>query len=263
MLHRVSLRPVTELEISNVIDNLKKNAAPGHDGICVNNLLLFKKKLLPVLVKLINTAFQTGIYPDVLKISRVIPIFKAGEHNKIHNYRPISLISNISKIFEIIIKNRLVEFVSKYVGRDPYQYGFVENSGTLCATTDFVNYISSELDKGNFVVAIYIDLQKAFDVVDHSVLLDKLEKMGVRGVALSLLKTYLSNRRQYVTLNSADSAMLFNAAGVPQGSVLGPLLYTLHVLSLKNIKLSCKYFSFADDTVLVFVISLRTYSRTP
>ena len=152
----------------------------------------------------------------------------------------------------MFIKNRLVEFASKYVGRDPYQYGFVENSGTLCATTDFVNYISSELDKGNFVVAIYIDLQKAFDVVDHTMLLDKLEKMGVRGVALSLLKTYLSNRRQYVTLNLADSAMLFNAAGLQQGSVLGPLRYTLHVLSLKNIKLSCKYFSFADNTVLVF-----------
>ena len=90
------LRPVTELEISNVIDNLKKNGTPGHDGICVNDLLLIKNIILPVLVKLINTAFQTGIYPDVLKISRVIPIFKAGEHNKIHNYRSISLIGNIS-----------------------------------------------------------------------------------------------------------------------------------------------------------------------
>ena len=115
MLHRVSLRPATELEISNVIDNLKKNAAPGHDGICVNNLLLFKKKLLPVLVKLINTAFQTGIYPDVLKISRVMPIFKAGKHIKIHNYKGISLISNISRIFKKIIKNRLVDFVPKFV----------------------------------------------------------------------------------------------------------------------------------------------------
>ena len=143
-------------------------------------------------------------------------------------------------------------FIAKNITLDSFQYGFIKESGTFIATVDFVSFLSDDLDKGNIVVAIFVDLRKAFDVVDHNLLLFKLKKRGLIGVALKLIETYLCNRKQYITLGDYSSKIRLNNCGVPQGSVLGPLLYTLFVLSLRLSGLHAEYYTFADDTVLVY-----------
>lgn len=248
----IYLVPTDELEIGDIINNLKRGAAPGTDGITVENLIIIKEKILKVLTVLINDTLTTGIFPEELKIVKICPIFKSGLRTSKNNYRPISLISVFSKIIEIIIKKRFMSFMNKYITPDPFQYGFTNNSSTLGATSDLITSISGDLDKGNIALAVFIDLRKAFDVVDHSLLLSKLKNMGFRGVAVSLIESYLKNRKQYITLGDCNSVTRITNCGVPQGSVLGPLLYTLFVLSLRLSGLQAEYYTFADDTVLIY-----------
>lgn len=138
-----------------------------------------------------DNVFNEGVFPDCLKIGKISPIYKAGDPTQVQNYRPITVICTFSKILESLLKNRISTYINKYIGFDTFQYGFIKDSSTLCATTDFINYISTELDRKKQAVVVFIDLKKAFDVVDHSVLLNKLNRMGIRGNALSVIETYL------------------------------------------------------------------------
>ena len=250
--NNISLEPTNEVEVSEVIMNLKRGAAPGRDGVSFKDLYNIKDHLICTLAVLINNVLSKGVFPDELKNVRICPVFKSGSKTLKNNYRPITLNSIFSKIIEVIIKIRIMSFVDKYVNLDPFQYGFTKNSNTLNATVDFISFLSGELDRGNIVVAVFVDLRKAFDVVDHRLLLSKLERMGFRGVAFKLIKSYLSDRKQYINLGNCSSDVRVNKCGVPQGSVLGPLLYTLFVLSLRLSGLQARYYTFADDTVLVY-----------
>ena len=239
-------------ELMTIVDELNKRSATGHDKISVKDILLLEDDLIPILVLLINKSFTEGIFPSVLKYSRVSPIHKGGGKTLLDNYRPISVVSAFSKIIELIFKKRLVEFVKMFVGYDDFQYGFQEQSGTLSATMDFVDYVSSALDEGNYAVAILIDLRKAFDVVDHTILLKKLQEMGIRGKAFTFVKSYIENREQYTQVNGISSTTLQTNCGVPQGSVLGPILFSLHIRSLQLAGLLGRYFLYADDMLLVY-----------
>lgn len=146
----------------------------------------------------------------------------------------------------------MLDHIGKYVELDPYQYGFIKNSNTMSATCDLVNYIATNLDEKNIVVAVFIDLKKASDVVKSEILLRKVEKLGFRNNFKELLKSYLTDRKQFVFINNTCGEILPINYGVPQGSVLGPLLYSLYVLNLKKTNLQTRYFTFADDTVLVY-----------
>ena len=148
--------------------------------------------------------------------------------------------------------SRIISFLEKFVPLDPYQYGFLKNSSTLSATTDLINHLSEYLDKGKVVIAVFIDLRKAFDVVSHNLLISKLERMGFRGAMLRLIKSYLLNHQQYVALGDSTSEIVKSNCGVPQGSALGPLLYSLFNLNLRLEGLRAQYYTFADDTVLVY-----------
>lgn len=246
------LEYTNEAEVLEVILELKPNSAPGHDQISVKDILNLQQYITPILKVLIDSVFTSGIFPDELKVSKMSPIYKAGAKTSPNNYRPISVLSVFSKILEKIIKKRMLSFIEKFIQVDKYQYGFIKNSNTLSATVDFVDFISRALDKSQLVVAVFIDLKKAFDVVDISLLLEKLSGMGFRGAIHGLIETYLINRQQYVKLNKYSSGFLISRSGVPQGSVLGPLLYSLYVLSLKYSRVNARYFTFADDTVLVY-----------
>ena len=245
------IRPTDSNEILHIVLNLKKNVSPGHDNITVRDLVSIQDLIIPILVRLINNLFLSGEYPQVLKIGKVTPVHKSGDKTNIQNYRPITSVDTLSKIVEILLANRIIDFLSKNVGFDKYQYGFVKKSSTLSATTDFVNYINTELDEKKYVIATYIDLNKAFDVVNLDLLLRKLKLMGIRGITHELLRTYLKNRLNFVSINGINSKILQNRVGVPQGSVLGPLLFSLYILSLKNAEIKGKYFIFADDMVLL------------
>ena len=168
------------------------------------------------LTHVINKSLKEGVFPSELKLAKVVPIFKAGATNKITNYRPISVLSFFSKVFEKIIYHKLIEFLDHNDILYCYQFGFRQRHSTQQAIITLVNKITSCLDCGDLVIGIFLDLKKAFDTVDHKILIKKLYAYGIRGVALKLLESYLSGRFQYVVYDYQQSATLSITCGVPQ-----------------------------------------------
>ena len=204
--------------------------------------------------EIINMSFATGVYPDKLKIAKVIPIFKnKGDQLIVSNYRPISLLSNINKIFEKLVYSRMYSFLNLHNCIFELQFGFRAKHSTNHALFSLTEMIREALDNSNFACGIFIDLQKAFDTVDHHILLNKLDHYGIRGLANNWFKSYLSNRQQFVSINGFNSKKQTMKYGVPQGSVLGPLLFLIYINDLhKAIKFSSVH-HFADDTNLLVV----------
>lgn len=227
---------------------MKKSTSAGPDNITYTDIRKIYPTIKPYLLKEINYCLKNGKFPKLCKIAKVIPIYKKGESTKPENYRPISITSIFSKIIEKVIKQKLVNFfnISKH------QYGFQSGSSTQGATVDLVEYIISKMESGENVVAVFIDLMKAFDTIEIRILLKKLKKMGISGVLLKLLTSFLNDRFQYTMIDGVESKRAKVNCGVPQGTVLGPLLYLLYVESLSLVGLQGKYYMFADDTVLIY-----------
>ena len=241
-------------EILLTIDSLSENKASGPNSIPTDVLKLLKNCICQPLTHIINLSFATGIYPTKLKEAKVIPIFKnKGDPLFISNYRPISLLSNIDKIFEKAVHKRLYSFLNKFNCIYELQFGFRTKHSTSHALISLTEKIREALDSqgSKFACGVFIDLQKAFDTVDHAILLKKLEHYGVRGIANSWFKSYLSDRSQYTTVNGFNSEQKIMKYGVPQGSVLGPLLFLIYINDLHQaIKYSAVH-HFADDTNLL------------
>lgn len=230
-----------------------KNSATINEGISANLCKQNANTLSPILSNLINTCFANGSFPQNLKISRIIPIYKDGYPLLATNYRPISILPVFSKIFESICCNRINNFIHRHNIIHDNQFGFQKNSGTLSAATSLIDSLQINLDstKNGTAYAVFIDLRKAFDTVPHELLLRKLDRYGIRGNANSLINDYLSNRCQYVDLNDVRSDNLINnnKFGLPQGSNLGPLLFILYINDSFKLKLNGTLTLFADDAV--------------
>lgn len=247
------LEPTSYNEIVKIIDNLRLNTSSGIDGISTKIVKSIKTVLAEPLSKIINQCLKNGIFPDSLKIAKVTPIFKSGDKCDPSNYRPISVLPVISKIFEKVLYNRLAKHLDSSNFLYKGQYGFRPKSNTLTATTDLITNIKVCIDEKKVALGIFIDLKKAFDTVSHSLLIKKLNKyVGVTETALDIFKSYLTNRYQIVKIGQSKSRMKRITYGVPQGSLLGPILFLIYINDMHEIGLHGRITLYADDTCLFY-----------
>ena len=245
------LEPITADDILLEIKRLKQNKSPGHDLIGSKVIKLCPEIFASNLSKIYNWGIQNGTYPEELKIAKVIALYKKGVKYDPNNYRPISLLSLFDKILEKILCRRLVSFLEHNKILYCYQYGFRKAYSTVLALIEITDYIKRLLDERNYVISIFIDFKKAFDTVDHEILLYKLECYGIRGLANDFFRSYLTNRRQYTVINGVNSELRTVSCGVPQGSVLGPLFFLLYINDLHRSIGDNSVRLYADDTAII------------
>ena len=247
MYNSMVLEQVAPDELDKIIHGLK-NSAVGHDDVDAGHLKAAYQFIKIPLLHICNQSFLQGIFPSDLKIARVIPLFKAGDSMKVNNYRPVSILPVLSKVLERLMYNRLINFLNKHKILYEYQFGFRKLHSTYMALIAAQEFICNASQNGEYCVGVYLDFSKAFDTIDHEILLTKLGHYGIRGVALEWIKSYMSNRSQSVSLNDCTSMVKSVNCGIPQGSILGPLLFLIYVNDLAFVSDILFTVMFADDT---------------
>ena len=244
----LSFRQTTPTEIEKVINGLHKKGR----GIPTKLLKAIKQYISPILCKLFNMCINEAYYPKCFKIARITPIHKSGNIKILSNYRPISTLINLNKILEKLLYNRINDFFETCSILSDNQFGFRKARDTQLAALKLLNYILPSLSSGKeYAGCVFLDFSKAFDTVSHDKLLQKLERYGVREKALKLVKSYLTDRTQFVTVNGKDSYEIAIEVGVPQGSCLGPLFYIIYANDLNRLINNLNAVTFADDTTVV------------
>ena len=248
----IFLAPTYRQEIIAIVSRLNNKKSPGYDDI--NNFIIkgVISSIVDPLVHILNLSLLSGQVPANMKIAKVIPLFKKGDKMDVSNYRPISLLSSFSKILEKIVYVRTVTFLKLHNIFSDFQFGFREKHSTIHALLNFVDKVTQSIDKYSNLVGIFLDFSKAFDTINHEILLYKLSLYGVRGKALEWFRSYLSNRQQYVFLNDSTSNMQDIKCGVPQGSLLGPLLFIIYINDFCRSSDVLSFILFADDSNLFF-----------
>lgn len=247
------LSPTTPEEVKNIIISLDTKKATGPFSIPRQLLHELPTEISSILSDIFNQSFKTGKFIQALKHVKVVPVFKnKGSPFEAGNYRPISLLSNVDKVLEKLVHKRMIKFLNRNNIIYNRQFGFRRKHSTVHGLVTLTEDIKKSIDEGKLTCGVFIDLQKAFDTVDHEILLKKLETYGFRGLANNWFSSYLSNRKQYVHVSGEESDYREIKHGVPQGSVLGPILFLLYINDLSNALVYCLIYNFADDTAIVY-----------
>ena len=241
---------VTCEEIKGVIHSLN-NSSSGWDEIPTFLVKKCVDSFIEPLTYLVNSSISEGIFPSELKLARVVPIFKSGDPSLITNYRPISVLSFFSKVFEKVMYNHIISFMNKNDVLYDQQFGFRQKHSTQQAIIMLVDKITRSLDAGDIVISVFLDLKKAFDTVDHHILFKKLYAYGIRGKVLKWFHSYLFNRSQYVIYDDMQSETHHVKCGVPQGSIMGPLLFIIYMNDICNVSKFLYTILYADDTCVL------------
>ena len=244
-------KPVVPEEIVKIIAKFNQNKGPGHDDI--GNMIVKKvaTKISKPLSTIFNCSLKTGVVPEQLKIGKVIPIYKKEDVEVVSNYRPVSVLPCFSKILERLMFNRCMDYIDKNSTLNEKQFGFRTNHSTYLAIIEVVDKVVSAVERNESTLGIFLDISKAFDTIDHDILY-KLEYYGFRGIVLDWFKSYLKNRKQFVRYQACDSEYKNIKCGVPQGSILGPLLFILYVNDITSATSLFEIILFADDTTLLY-----------
>ena len=243
---------VSVVFVRKELKKLKRHKATGCDDLPPGLLKDCADEISHPLHYLINLSLKTAEIPTEWKHALVTPIYKSGSSSKVDNYRPISIIPILAKILEKSVHSQLIDFLEENHLLSSQQFGYRRNRSTSIAATLFIDNIRKELDRGNLVGAVFIDLSKAFDTVGHSIILSKLTSYGINGNELNWFTNYLFNRTQQVVKDSVKSDSMHVTCGVPQGSILGPLLFLIYFNDFENVLRKANTVMFADDTVIYF-----------
>ena len=250
------LAPTSVEEIHYLIKSLPNKTSSGHDSISNNLMKKLSPSILEPLAIIFNKSLETGVFPEEMKMADVVPLYKSKSEYECTNYRPISLLLTISKLLEKLMYKRTYYFLEQTDQLYQSQYGFRKSHSCETAIMELASSIIKGKDDGFYTLALFIDLSKAFDTVDHNILLDKLDKYGIRGVAKEWYRSYLTNRQMRVkccvssTGRFEHSNYLPLTYGAPQGSCLGPLIFLLFTNDLHKQIENCNTILFADDTTL-------------
>ena len=246
------LKPTSVQEIIKYSCSLDPSKSCGADGISPKVIKQCIHSFVEPLCFIFNKSLYTGIIPNELKLAQVIPLYKKDNKNDITNYRPIAVIPIFAKLLEKLVHQRLYSFLQLHSILIDEQFGFRQKHSTDLAVFNLSQNILEQIESGNYCIGLFMDLSKAFDTIDHHILLQKLNYYGVRGTARDWFVNYLSDRKQYVVVNGVKSTTHCNTCGVPQGSVLGPLLFLIYINDIVNSSNIVKFSLFADDTCVTF-----------
>lgn len=240
-------------EVHSALNSLSSTRGSGPDGIAASFLYLFRDFLYLPLCFIFNISLSEGVFPSIWKISRVSPILKSGNPANVSNYRPISCLPFLGKIFEHIVLGQIRRPLLSTISTD--QHGFFPCRSTVTCSVDFITFLHEAFERNQQVDVIYTDFSKAFDSIDHGSFIYILDRLGIGNPFLSWLGSYLSGRRQFVSLFGNSSDPFEVPSGVPQGSHLGPLLFNIFINTIHSSLSPCRILLYADDAKMFYSIS--------
>lgn len=248
------------------IQNLKNSYSTGYDEIPAFIIKQTSSHIIPIITPLINKSFSSGMFPSVLKTTLVKPLLKAGDLTNPNNYRPIALSSVFSKILEKLMHEKILSFLRYQNCISVHQHGFIPKKSTTTGIFSALELIHNHINEGLHTLCIFVDLSKAFDSINHEILLSKMFAYGIRGPVLEWIRSYIFNRLQIVEINHKQgqfrSKPCIVSRGVPQGSIIGPLLFTIYMNDLPQYLENSKVIMYADDCTLILANKSEEELRT-